>query len=681
MAGNRELLAKRKDELTRMDNRIHELQMRLKKKRAMNAEMVERNKNQLNKSNLNNKMVNNKPAPNVAAVEPYIQEPPSNNNNNGFAKQDPKYQSLPPSSKFMYPDKNNRQRETNNNNVNYGTKQYELEKTDEYSIPLVVSVDSTNRPAQNGLPVSPKHSPVNPPAATQPVQPLPSSSSLQVPQTVTTSTSSNNARFTPSATPARSGVSHFTPKPYGSTYSSSIVPNRGLGGVPNDHPQYDVQDEIRQSGSGQSSPGSVEGVNSGNTKALPPYPQREMHEQNRNQQKDGQGKGPVTEVQPSVRGQQKDAAGKPPPPPVPNRGGNVPPNSLGQPLNTSKPQQNSASANSSENSSDNEQTTMSVSKGIQKFTGLIAQNSTDGQKSGGGFSNLNHASALGAVRSAPTYRYASKKDIANTYLGRFDNEALEKYQKKVANLHRDLNTSSSGDSPPELSPSAGQAEKLKDEEKDSLSPLSNHSSPLSSASTPSPASPTRSPNYPFDFPASPPHADVASDKVSFKPHTPKNVRRRHSDSDNEEVNKALNKYGINTTTNKSLPVQENQLRELENNKGVVEIQATAFNDRVPETVLLDNKGNIVEVVEPSKDNTKPNTDDNTNKLPTVTIEVKSSESKIKKKSNLKSTNGKKSGNRVSFDPLALLLDASLEGELDLVRRCAHQVSIEHCFEY
>lgn len=674
MAGNRELLAKRKDELNRMDNRIHELQMRLKKKRAMNAEMVERNKNQLNKSNLNNKLINSKP--NVAAVEPYIQEPQSTNSTNGFAKQDPKYQSLPPSSKFMYPEKGSRQRETNNNNVHYTPKQNDVEKSDEYSIPLVVSVDSSNKPVQNGLPPSPKQSPVNHTSGGQPLPPYPSSVSLQVPPHVPSSTAHSNQRYGPLTTQARSGVSHLTPKPYGSTYSSALVPNKGMGGVPNEHPPFDVQDEVRQSGSGQSSPGSVESVNSGNVKPLPPYPQRDGHDLSKGVPKDGQSvsRGPANEVQPIARGQQKDTAVtgglKPPPPPVPNRGGAVPPSSLGQPLNNvTKSQQNNTSANSSENSSDNEQPTMSVSKGIQKFTGLIAQNSIEGQK-GGGFSNLNHA------RSALTYRYASKKDIANTYLGKFDSEALEKYQKKVANLHRDLSAHSGTESgsPADLSPTAGPTEKhLKDEEKDSLSPLSNHSSPLSSASTPSPASPTRSPNYPFEFPTSPPHADVASDKVSYKPHTPKNVRRRHSDSDNEEVNKALNKYGINTPACKTLPVQENQLRELENNKGVVEIQATAFNDHIPETVLLDNKGNIVEVVDSVKDNTKVTKDEDTEKSATVTIEVKSSDPPVKKKTNLKSGTSKKSGNRVSFDPLALLLDASLEGELDLVRRCAHQV--------
>lgn len=46
----------------------------------------------------------------------------------------------------------------------------------------------------------------------------------------------------------------------------------------------------------------------------------------------------------------------------------------------------------------------------------------------------------------------------------------------------------------------------------------------------------------------------------------------------------------------------------------------------------------------------------------------------RKKGNLKSSGEKQSlSRRVSFDPLALLLDASLEGELELVIRTASQV--------
>lgn len=51
---------------------------------------------------------------------------------------------------------------------------------------------------------------------------------------------------------------------------------------------------------------------------------------------------------------------------------------------------------------------------------------------------------------------------------------------------------------------------------------------------------------------------------------------------------------------------------------------------------------------------------------------------IRKKGNLKESGGSIVGHkrRVSFDPLALLLDASLEGELELVMRTAEQVSVE-----
>lgn len=46
----------------------------------------------------------------------------------------------------------------------------------------------------------------------------------------------------------------------------------------------------------------------------------------------------------------------------------------------------------------------------------------------------------------------------------------------------------------------------------------------------------------------------------------------------------------------------------------------------------------------------------------------------RKKGNLKSTTGKANlSRRVSFDPLALLLDASLEGELELVKKTAKEV--------
>ena len=74
-----------------MDNRIHELQTRLKKKRAQEADLTDKNKNQIHKANQNNRMPN-RSNHNVAAVEPIIQEPKGDslleeiNNGQGFVK-------------------------------------------------------------------------------------------------------------------------------------------------------------------------------------------------------------------------------------------------------------------------------------------------------------------------------------------------------------------------------------------------------------------------------------------------------------------------------------------------------------------------------------------------------------------------------------------------------------------
>ena len=667
---------KRKEEVARMDNRIHELQTRLKKKRAQEADLLDKNKNQIHRANQNNRMPNRN-NPTIAAVEPIIQEPKGDssleeiNSGQGFVKKDPKYKSLPASSKFMYSDKGNKVKEMNNNSTDFSRKRYEPDKQEEYSVPLVVTVDNSGKPIPNGLPPSPKGSPVgsNQYSGGKGYPQPHVNNTSQVPNSVPSSSAMNNIRYGTSV-PARSGISHLAPRPYGSSYSSGPLPNRGTAvGMSND---LLYEEDIRQSGSGQSSPGSNESLHTGVPKVSPQISPKEQLNQ------------PKPQNMPSIPGRPPNTS-VPNSLPLKNTNTNNQNNNLqnGR-MNINNNAVNSIKLNNQNNNasdSDSEQTSVSVSKGIEKFSGIIAQQNQIPHKGGkqgantntGGFSNLNHASALGAVR--PTYRYAPKSVIANTYLGKLDNEALEKYQQNVLSLHRDFNLNAKqvdSGSPleeikPKLSPDVSPKE-----------PLSDQSSPLSTISTPSPVSPTRAPQYqPFEFPSTPPHADIASDKVSYKPNTPKNIRRRHSDSDNEEVGKALHKYNINTGNKpKPLPVaQENQLLTLENNNGAIEIQATSFSDRIPETVLLDSKGNIVEVNDTIKDipNEKDESSESEQSSTTATVTVESKSDGPKKKSNLKSRNGKKNGNRVSFDPLALLLDASLEGELELVKRCATQV--------
>lgn len=77
-----------------------------------------------------------------------------------------------------------------------------------------------------------------------------------------------------------------------------------------------------------------------------------------------------------------------------------------------------------------------------------------------------------------------------------------------------------------------------------------------------------------------------------------------------------------------------------------------------------------------EDKLKGKTEANERRPEIVEIDGVKAESVIRrKKGNLKSTTGKANlSRRVSFDPLALLLDASLEGELELVKKTAKEVA-------
>ncbi|XP_076442262.1 apoptosis-stimulating of p53 protein 1-like isoform X2 [Babylonia areolata] len=138
----------------------------------------------------------------------------------------------------------------------------------------------------------------------------------------------------------------------------------------------------------------------------------------------------------------------------------------------------------------------------------------------------------------------------------------------------------------------------------------------------------------FGVVGTPSYPDIASDKGSFKVNTPKQVRRRHSDSDNEELAKALRRRDRGDTDHTTPD---------------------------PPTPPLPSPATHSPPPSPSRQRPE---------------EGESSQSAVsmrQRKTILKGDNKRKSWGRVSFDPLALLLDACLEGELDLVRRTATQV--------
>lgn len=96
------------------------------------------------------------------------------------------------------------------------------------------------------------------------------------------------------------------------------------------------------------------------------------------------------------------------------------------------------------------------------------------------------------------------------------------------------------------------------------------------------------------------------------------------------------------------------------------IQVIFFIGGVLEDVFVDSMGNLVEDFEKEEDKN----DQFLSFFEVVNIEVV-----FRKKINLRIKYFRSLGNRVSFDLLVFFLDVSLEGEVEMVKRCVLQVRL------
>lgn len=96
------------------------------------------------------------------------------------------------------------------------------------------------------------------------------------------------------------------------------------------------------------------------------------------------------------------------------------------------------------------------------------------------------------------------------------------------------------------------------------------------------------------------------------------------------------------------------------------IQVIFFIGGVSEDVFVDSMGNLVEDFEKEEDKN----DQFLSCFEVVNIEVV-----FRKKINLRIKYFRSLGNRVSFDLLVFFLDVSLEGEVEMVKRCVLQVRL------
>ncbi|KAJ8308554.1 hypothetical protein KUTeg_013428 [Tegillarca granosa] len=674
---HRDMLNQRKDEMSKMDKRIQELQQRLKKKKAQQAEL----KKNLSNQKLDNKMPGRPAGTNIAAVEPYIQHVPKENTNDdtnkpGFAKFNPKYQSLPSNARVTNPDKSttvekndkSKNSEQNNNKENY-------------QIPLVVKVDSSNgKTIQNG--VSPSELSESLKKAAQRHQ-------------NNSSENSNNelSRKTPPPLPVRSGtttLTHLAPRPFGSTYSTSVLTNRNQ--EQNVAPNVNIHEDVRTGGSGQSSPASSDSSQKdGNINGFLNKNHNHSSEQsqfnipnsvsnNKNNEKHVNG----ANSRSSRPGQQKH-----PPSPQTNENSNLSSNkSQGAPQNAfghsniphdevdsshpikgpveSGPKMKHPVAN-------NNQLPSYENAVKDRNINLSPPTSGDNSKQNLNISDASTSSSnsdtSNGSKKTPTVRYASKNVIANTYMGKLGPEALAKYQS-LNMLYKNFPPSSVD------GPISGKHDTKNDVSSDSSQSLSppdynsrnDHTSsqPSYSRKIPPCWQAGGVPTSPLDIQ----HPDIPSDKVSHNHQkTPKTLRRRHSDSDNEDISKLIHKYVDRHSPKKH---EGGHFQRLNGQ----DTQATSFKDQIPEKVLVDDMGNLMDIPENVENSELDNSNDNVfsdkNRIPTVQSDNTSVVLR-KKKTNLRTERSVSSGNRVSFDPLALLLDASLEGELELVKKCATQV--------
>ena len=253
--------------------------------------------------------------------------------------------------------------------------------------------------------------------------------------------------------------------------------------------------------------------------------------------------------------------------------------------------------------------------------------------------NMSVSSALSVLMSTPLspprgtvskspYRYAPKSVITNTYTKKLGSSALDKYRKNMSQLYRGFNVLAPG----------GNTESLSTNTTKHISPtnpdVSGGDSPVAKVSPVYNQSPTS-----MDQIIGAERRPDTSPPITFSP-----SRNPHTSS--STLQKASEAYHEEDIPLEGSPPRISHMHRIYRRNSLIEA-TTSFSslDPQPEEV--------------------------TKSLQTTSTVVR------RRKGNLKTKDSVKSSRRVSFDPLALLLDASLEGELELVMITAKQAS--QCF--
>ena len=718
---SRHVLSLKKDEVAAMDKRIAELQSRLQKKRLLQQEHRNNLANQKKVSTGSISPHQRVPSSNIAAVEPYIKHAPKEITKDdmfsnqdlkaGFSmgKSDPKYQTLPYNTKF--PANNDAGKKMIEDNL---VKDY-VDGKEDYHKPKVTSPNNNSMSqAPGNKDAKQPHSHQQHPATTDPKIPDPARGP---PPTYTTSAydaaSKNRIGFTVKAPTC---FANLAPRPFGSTYSTAMITNRNNvittngnslptsrtvgqftdanGQVPTVSKSVPVSSpskvgqgiapEITVTGPSpqRSSPEKLGVYTSGavisagspvsqyqaSNRAAPPVYKVSSH--------------PTTVIQP----QQTEVPVSPPHSPsvkAPDRVTVTPPRgpmtstpiTQGQ-MPASTPQTtfsdtptsgnldtrplpgqftvtNSTKVSLSERQTSKGQTSEAPMNGSRHGQGVMTaspdQHASDGKDAVDTSPNAvssalsvlmgstTTSTTTAAGTSKPTYRYAPKSVIANTYMRKMGTGAIDQYRKNMTALYKDFypHGVEEGAAPDKTSPTSTSSSSS------SSSQSNNNNSPakpdLQSQSDDTPSRPDPPP-YPGTTRAQSPQKMAPPPYPGYRTTAPRPLRRRLSVGESDDVPTSPRGEGSG-------------------NLATTDAQVGAQISRVS----------------PQRQTVPP--------VATTTGNGQTGVVMRRKKTNLKSKDSARSiSRRVSFDPLALLLDASLEGELELVKRTAAEVSRAECYD-
>ena len=287
------------------------------------------------------------------------------------------------------------------------------------------------------------------------------------------------------------------------------------------------------------------------------------------------------------------------------------------------------------------------------------------------------------VNTKPSYRYAPKSVIANTYMRRLGPGALDQYRKNMNQLYSQLlpgQTAVLGESSNTPSSPTAKVHPLNVESNTKPQNKAEQSPPEQSehehsGSQDSSEGSENGKGVPPAYRAAPPY-DMDVERMRYQTNAPK-LRRRSSSGEsdfshhrNTSQGERYNSSSQNVSLRATSPEKEMDHSQADTTPDIVRLDdlQDSYNNNKVDNDPFDKA--VIPLSEADRESPEEPREGEPTVRENLPVALRG------KKGNLRTAHSSsRHSRRVSFDPLALLLDASLEGELALVKRTAKEVNI------